>query len=264
MTTAKIGKQTIHKQDCLEVMKSLPDNHIDLVVTSPPYNLNIKYSKYKDDSPREQYLIWMKDIFKELKRVLKDDGSIFLNMGSSNVDPWVCYEVAFVARELFSLQNDITWVKNISIKDKSYGHYKPINSERFLNHTHEKIWHFTKNNKVKLDRTSIGVPYEDKTNIKRWSTKEDLRCRGNSWFVPYETVKSKQTKGHHPAVFPSQLAVNCIRLHGYDENTRLLEPFLGSGSTLVACQQLGINGIGCEIDNDYFVFAKGRISDESV
>lgn len=258
--TKTIGRQVIHHEDCLKVIRKMGEKSVDIVVTSPPYNLDIKYGEYKDKLPRESYLAWIDDIFINISRVIKDEGSFFLNMGSSNVDPWICYEVALVAKKYFVLQNDITWVKSISIGDDSFGHYKPINSNRFLNHTHEKIWHFTKSGVVPLNRTAIGVPYKDKTNIKRWSGKSDLRCRGNCWFIPYDTIVSKNQKGKHPAIFPVTLAENCIKLHGYNEQTNVLEPFLGSGSTLVACKNLGVNGVGCEIDNDYFNFAVERIS----
>ena len=73
--------------DCLENLKKIEDKSIDLVVTSPPYNIGLKYHKYEDKKPREQYLEWIYDIFTELKRVLKDDGHIFLNMGYTNKDP---------------------------------------------------------------------------------------------------------------------------------------------------------------------------------
>lgn len=264
MSQCREKNNTLHLNDCVKVMQSMDSKSVDIVITSPPYNLNIKYGKYKDDSSRKNYLRWLNSVFFEIDRVLKDNGSFFLNMGSSNTDPWVCYEVAFDAKKYFALQNDITWVKSISIKDESYGHYKPINSERFLNHTHEKIWHFTKNNTVKLNRTSIGVPYQDKSNIKRWGIKDDLRCRGNCWFIPYDTIVNKSQKGKHPAVFPSGLAENCIRLHGFDKDTVVLEPFLGSGSTLIACKRLGVNGVGCEIDSDYFAFALDRIQKEDL
>ena len=70
--------------DCLEGMKELDDKSIDLVVTSPPYNLDIQYSKYKDKKPRDQYLSWLSDVFLECKRILMDDGHLFINMGYSN------------------------------------------------------------------------------------------------------------------------------------------------------------------------------------
>ena len=89
-------------RDCLERMKELGDNSIDCVVTSPPYNLNIKYGKYTDDKPRQDYLDWLKKIFVEAKRILKDKGHLFVNMGYSNVDPFIGMEVAITLREDFA------------------------------------------------------------------------------------------------------------------------------------------------------------------
>ena len=138
--------------DCLETLKSISDKSIDIVTTSPPYNIGLKYHKYEDKKPREQYLEWIYDIFVELKRVLKDVGHIFLNMGYTNKDPWISMEVALKLKDLFVLQNNITWVKSISIgsdKDDTYGHFKPINSERYINVTNENLYHFTKTDKIK-------------------------------------------------------------------------------------------------------------------
>ena len=243
----------------MEVMKEIKDESIDIIITSPPFNLSINYATYKDNQPREEYLAWMNDIFKEISRILKKNGSFFLNMGGSNVDPWVPYEVAFECRKYLILQNDITWIKSISIDDKSYGHYKPINSKRFLNHIHEKVFHFTHDGKVEINRIAIGVPYADKSNISRWGSKADLRCRGNNWFIPYETITTKEEKGKHPAIFPSNLVKMCVKLHGFDSNTIVFEPFLGSGTTLAVCKELDIIGIGCEIDEEYFEFSRKRL-----
>lgn len=251
----------IINKDCIEVLKKVKPQTVDVVVTSPPYNLGIKYNTYKDRKSYQEYLDWLSTIFSLIKDVLKEDGSFFLNVGQSNIEPWICYDVANIARNLFVLQNDITWVKNISIDDMSVGHFKPINSKRFLNQTNEKIWHFTKNNDVCIDRLGIGVPYADKSNINRWAQTngKDKRCRGNTWYVPYETINSKEMKGLHPAIFPTQLAEMCIKLHGIKKDMLVIDPFMGSGSVLVACQQLGINGIGIDIDKQYCDFVKQRI-----
>ena len=189
--------------DCIEELKEQPDKSIDIVVTSPPYNIGLKYNKYKDKKPREQYLEWIYDIFTELKRVLKDDGHIFLNMGYTNKDPWISMEVALKLKDLLVLQNKITWVKSISIsndKDDTFGHFKPINSDRYINVTNEDIYHFTKTDKIKINRKAVGVPYkwdcnliDRKTGKHRIDKKtglpiENKRCKGNSWFIPYDTI----------------------------------------------------------------------------
>jgi len=248
--SAHIEGQTVLTGDCLVEMRKLEAESIDVIVTSPPYNLGIAYRSYDDRLPRADYLSWLTTVATEMKRVLKADGSLFLNMGATNSDPWVSFDVANIMREFFTLQNHIAWIKSISIGDDTVGHFKPISSYRYLNQNHEAIFHFTKSGAVPIDRLAVGVPYKDKTNIARRGHAQDKRCAGNTWFIPYKTVQSKDEKFNHPAAFPAALAERCIRLHGGDSGV-VLDPFLGSGSTLVAAQKLGWSGIGIEIDPAY-------------
>ena len=124
---------------------------------------------------------------------------------------------------------------------KTFGHFKPINSQRFLNDCHEYVFHFTKSGRVELNRLALGVPYQDKSNIARWSHTrgKDLRCRGNTWFVPYETIQSREKERPHPATFPVRLAEWCIKLHGASRVRTMLDPFLGIGNSAVAAQGCG-------------------------
>src|SRR5260370_25649913 len=100
---------------------------------------------------------------------------------------------------------------------RSFGHFKPINSPRFLNDCHEYVFHFTKTGRVELNPLALGVPYQDKSNIARWrhTRGSALRCRGNTWFVPYETIQTRQHERPHPATFPVQLAECAIILHAF-------------------------------------------------
>ncbi|ACX73295.1 DNA methylase N-4/N-6 domain protein [Methanocaldococcus vulcanius M7] len=264
----------IYCMDCLEGMKQLKDKSIDVVITSPPYNIGIRYNKYSDNLSREDYLNWIEEVVREIKRVLKDDGSFFINVGYTAKDPWIAFDVANVIRKHFKLQNTIHWIKSIAIQkedvgdypniigDIAVGHYKPINSDRFLSIMHEYIFHFTKNGNVKLDKLAIGVPYQDKSNIKRFNRKGDLRDRGNTWFIPYETIQSKEKERPHPATFPPKLPEMCIKLHGVKKTNLVLDPFMGIGSTAVACIRLGVNYIGFEIDEYYCRVAEERIKKE--
>jgi len=248
-------------------MAELPAGSIDLVVTSPPYNLGIRYSKFSDTADRMSYLRWCNTWAAEIARLLKTDGSFFLNVGATPANPMFPHELALELRELFVLQNTIHWIKSISIEEQdgeivSRGHFKPINSQRFLNDCHEYIFHFTKTGRVELDRLALGVPYQDKTNIARWSHTggRDRRCRGNTWFISYETIQSRDKERPHPATFPVELADKCIRLHGAEKVTTMLDPFLGIGNSAIAAQRCGVpKFIGFEIDEMYLAEAKRRI-----
>ena len=100
-------------------------------------------------------------------------------------------------------------------RDVAVGHYKPINSDRFVNDCHEFIFHFTPAGRTRLDRRAVGVPYQDRSNIARWATAGNgLRCRGNTWFIPYETIQSRDRDRPHPASFPPKVPEQCLRLHG--------------------------------------------------
>ena len=258
----RVGNQCVLQGDCLELLADLPAETVDVIVTSPPYNLGIAYRSYDDRRPREEYLAWLTAIGKQLARVLTPNGSFFLNVGGTGSDPWVTMDVAYAFRETFVLQNHIVWVKSVSIGDDTVGHFKPITSRRFLNNNHEAIYHFTKTGEVYLDRLAVGVPYKDKSNIGRWQhAKADRRCAGNTWFIPYETVRSKAQKFDHPAGFPVGLPERCIKLHGLADAT-VLDPFLGAGTTLVAAHRLGCEGIGIELDPAYAATAVERIKAE--
>lgn len=253
--------------DCLAGMAQLRAVSIDLVVTSPPYNLDVRYGKYSDRQDRPSYLEWCREWATQVRRVLKANGSFFLNIGSSPSNPMLPHEIVLKLRDYFVLQNAIHWIKSITIEDRrgevrSYGHFKPISSKRFLNDCHEYIFHFTKSGRVEIDRLALGVPYQDKSNISRWSHTRgrDLRCRGNTWFIPYLTIQRREKERPHPATFPVQLAEWCIKLHGISRVRTMLDPFLGIGNSALAAQRCAVKKfIGFEIDEDYLAEARRRI-----
>src|SRR6266478_3999417 len=260
----------LRREDCIEGMSRLPNRSVDLVVTSPPYNLGVNYGKYSDAQDRQSYLEWCQKWAAKIRRVLKPSGSFFLNIGSAPSNPMLPHQIVTEmtsATGRFVLQNTIHWVKSISIEDRegeirSYGHFKPISSKRFLNDCHEYVFHFTKSGRVELDRLALGVPYQDKTNIARWrhTRGSDLRCRGNTWFIPYETIQSRAKERPHPATFPVQLAEWCIKLHGVSRVHTMLDPFLGIGNSAIAAKNCGLKKfIGFEIDETYLAEAKRRL-----
>ena len=292
----------IIKEDCIEGMMKLPKNSVDICVTSPPYNLDIKYGTYEDNKSREDYLSWLNDVFIAVNHCLKENGHFWLNVGYSNIDPWVGMDVAQIARKHFILQNNFTWVKSIAINDVTTGHFKPINSNRFSNPTWEHLFQFTKTGSVPCDKLSIGVPYMDDANInkgsrmkgrivKKWgytnqgdfnkrSTQEEKdklekivsdklsnkpinthRCKGNSWFIPYDTIQNRSNhRGDHPATYPIKLVEDSIKFSGLKSGV-LLDPFMGSGTSAIGAKKIGLDYIGYDIDQDYINFAEDRIKD---
>ena len=174
------GTLRFYLGDCLEVLRSLTPGTISVIVTSPPYNLGVRYRSYDDTLPRERYLDWTGAWIKAAAKALDPAGSLFLNVGAKPTDPWTALDVAQAARPHLQLQNTIHWIKSIAIdrdaagagagltRDLNVGHYKPINSARFVNDCQEFIFHFTPGGRTPLDRRAIGVKYQDASNVARW------------------------------------------------------------------------------------------------
>jgi site-specific DNA-methyltransferase (adenine-specific) len=258
---------TIYCEDCIAGMRRrLPAGCVDVIVTSPPYNIGTNYATHDDNLPLADYLSWMEEVARECRRVLRDDGSFFLNIGDRPSDELRSLKVAERICRHFRLQNTIHWIKSIAAPEEgvNMGHYKPVNSDRYLNNAQEYIFHFSKTGSTCLDKLAIGVPYQDKSNIGRWKkATRDLRDRGNTWFIPYETVTGAKP---HPAAFPEKLPEMCIRLHGQREEPPLLvlDPFMGTGTTAVAARRLGCRYVGFEIDKGYTDTSERRLAQEMV
>ena len=260
--------------DCLDILPALSSASVQTIVTSPPYNLGVRYRTYDDAQPRERYLAWTGAWVEACARVLAGDGSLFLNVGAKPTDPWTAIDVALAARPHLKLQNTLHWIKSITIdrdaaggraglnRDLAVGHYKPINSRRFVNDCHEFVFHFSHEGCTPLDRLALGVPYQDASNITRWQAAGGgLRCRGNTWFMPYDTIQDRSKDRPHPATFPPRLPEYCLRLHGISRIRTVVDPFLGLGSTAVACAELGLGFIGIELDEGYLREAIARTRD---
>ncbi len=255
--------------------RRLPPGSVDVVVTSPPYNLGAPYGRYDDARPRSEYLAWMAALAGSVDRVLADEGSFFLNVGGRPKDPWLPWDVARAVGERFELQNVIHWIKSIAIdraaagrsagleRDLALGHYKPLVSRRYVHGAHEYVFHFSRRGDVPIDRLAVGVPFQDKSNVDRWaSSAGDLRCRGNTWFLPYPTIRERARDRPHPATFPPELPEWCVRLHGQERAGRIADPFVGIGATAVAAARLGVAAAGFDLDRAYLRVAAARVRRE--
>ncbi len=272
------GEIVLWNEDSLTGLgRRLRPSSVDVIATSPPYNLGIRYGAYRDRLPRSDYMSWIRSFSEAADRVLSRRGSFFLNVGSPPRDPWLAWDVAREVGHRFVLQNVVHWIKSIAIdhrftsrtsglsRDLALGHYKPVGSPRFVHGAQEYIFHFSRAGDVPLDRLAIGVAYQDPSNIARWRRpREPLRCRGSTWFLPYPTIQRRARDRPHPATFPPELPEWCVRLHGVTRTHRWIDPFVGIGASAVAAARLEIPFVGFDIDPRYLAVARDRARRELV
>lgn len=225
--------------DSREILKTIPDGSVDLIITSPPY---------KDVDYYNPVLI--STVFDQCYRVLKENSLFFLNFGHLAEDKFRPFKTCQLAINIgFKLNDTITWVKN---------HYKPIQGERRLNNLTEFIFILYKGKMPKLNRLAVGIPYVDKSNAKRFNGGQDLHCAGNVWYIDYPTITRSDQKLHNDR-FPLELPERCIKLCGYPVET-VLDPYCGSGTVGVVCQKLHKSFIGIEINEEHVKTSNDRIN----
>lgn len=224
--------------DSRHELKKLPDSSVDLVVTSPPY---------KDEDGYTDQLIH--DVFSQTYRIQKPSTLLFLNFGHLAGFKSRPFKVVSILEEIgYELNDTIIWTKT---------QYRPIQGNKRLNNLTEFIFLFNKGKMPDIDRLAIGIEYADKTNIKRYAKDKDLKCPGNSWNIGYETINSQAQKLHNDR-FPLELPTRCIKLSGLKTGT-VLEPFAGSGTTLLACKNLGLDAIGIERNKSHIKTIQERL-----
>lgn len=269
--------------EALEVLRKLPNSIVQTVVTSPPYYGQRDYCADKQvgtEPTPEEYLNRLVDIFDEVKRVLKDDGTLWLNIGDKYIDgnlaglPW---RLAISLKQRgWILRSDIIWHKPNAM---------PSSVQNRPTTDHEYVFLFAKNSKYYYDADSIREPhvtFSDKSRMKggrnhlgkEGGTPEQGKNSGNSnlhrgrWdqaFHPkgrnkrtvWEVPLSKFREAHF-AVFPEKLIEPCI-LAGCPEGSVVLDPFFGSGTTGFVSLAKGRKFIGIELNKDYCEIAIKRI-----
>lgn len=246
---------TVELGDCIQLLRQVPDNTFEVCVTSPPYNIGINYAGFSDR--REDYDEWTLRWLSEATRVSRR--GVLLNIGGSPSGQTALYKTLGAIASRFIIQNSIVWAKSVAVDGVSRGHVKPINSTKYLNSGHELILHVVKA-PVDVDRLAVGVPYADKSNITRFGAegRADLRCAGTIWYVPYPTRKKELP---HPASFPVALAARAIAYAG--GSGPVLDPFMGSGTTLQAAREAGRSSHGIDIDVASVRIARERLKLET-
>ena len=233
-----LGK--VHLGDCIDMMDQMPPESVDLIVTSPPYNIKnstgnglkngsggkwpqaelIKgYENYDDAMPHEEYVAWQRDCLSAMLRVLSEDGAVFYNHKWRVQDGLMQNRADIV--DGFPVRQIIIWQRNGGINFNP-GYFLPTYEVIFL----------------------IAKP--------RFKLAPKANAQGDVWRIQQEM------NNPHPAPFPLALAQKCV------ESTKakvILDPFIGSGTTAIAAELAGRNWIGMDVSPEYCDLARQRISD---
>lgn len=256
---------TLYNGDCRKLLKRLPSESVDLVVTSPPYCIGKAYEDPHDDI--ETFRKQHQDIFSDLYRVVKPGGSICWQIGYHVSDKCVV-PLDYIVYDIFTsmsegldnpliLRNRIVW---------TFGH--GLNSTTRFSGRHEMILWFTKGLQTIFNLDEVRVPqkYPGKRFYKgpnkgQLSGNPMGKNPSDVWDIP--NVKAKHIeKTAHPCQFPVAIPRRLIRALT-NKNGLVLDPFMGSGTTGVAALIEGRRFVGSEIQKSYFDISVGRIKDAS-
>lgn len=244
------GSISIYNADFLKI-GCIEEGTIDLIVTSPPYNVGIKYSSHDDKMSYEDYLCFTKEWLNKCYKLAKEDGRLCLNIPldkNKGGQQSVCADITTIAKEVgWRYHATIIWNEQNISRRTAWGSWLSASAPYVIAPV-EVIIVLYKNRWKKI--TNNGRSDISKDEFVKWTN--------GVWNFMGE---SKKRIGH-PAPFPVELPRRCIKLFTFVGDT-VLDPFLGSGSTLIACVLTDRKGIGVEIDKNYCDIAKERLIKEA-
>ena len=248
----------IHCMDCIEGMKNIADESIDLIFADPPFNIDKDYGLYKDNLELADYECWLDSWITECFRVLKPTGSIYI----MQYPKWTGITQRIMSK-IGYLQNIIIWRNN-----------KMPNANRFVI-GYQPILFFTKEEKdYTFNRYAEKKPLETFIpGIKKEVQDQEVQLTDIWMDIPFvnggcipnpEAILSPGTKSKvHPCQMPLKLIRRIIKFSS-DEGDLILDPFMGSGTTAVAAKQLNRNFIGFELSQEYVDIANKRLQQENL
>lgn len=228
--------------DALELLSAIPDESVDVIIADPPYNLGKDYGNNHDLKGFEDYLEFSQQWLKEAKRILKNDGTIYVFMGVR----FISYLYDILDQKLGMHFNSwITWF-----------YTQGIGKTKGFSPRHDDILMFTKTEDFKFNLDDIRVPqkfYRQRNNMRGANP-------GNVWEFSHVHYSNKNRKPH-PTQKPEGIIERMI-LASSNEGDTILDPFAGSGTTLRVAQQLNRNGIGMEVNPEYVAMIQERLTEE--
>ena len=232
--------------DCISTMYEMRAESVDLIVTSPPYNVGIKYDNYDDSRPFDEYYSWCKDWLASCYKVLKNNRriaiNVLLNVGNSRIGrdvPSVRF-CNLLERVGFNLNNIVVWEDSNRPTLTAWGSWKSA-SAPYIYCPHEVIIIASKGNWKREDK---GVSDITGDEFKKW-------VQGTWKFSP-------QRSKTFPVPFPEELPKRCIKLLSYVDDV-VLDPFCGAGTTCLAAKKLNRRYVGIDVSSYYCKLARNRL-----
>ena len=232
---------TIMVGDAEAKLREIPDNFVNLIFTSPPYNVGIEYDNYNDNQDFEVYLAKLERMFVECIRVLSEGGHLVIQIGNLFKNPYIPLTdyIVMMLKDKANYKGEIIWDKGNTVKNTAWGSWLSANKPSTRD-THEYLLIFRK------DGERIG-----ESDI---TSDEFIEYTKGIWRVKPET-----TDVGHPAPFPKELAMRVIKLYSFKHET-ILDPFCGSGTTCDVAKKLGRNYIGIDLSKRYSNLAFDRLN----
>jgi site-specific DNA-methyltransferase (adenine-specific) len=244
------GSISIYNADFIKI-GCIEEGTIDLVVTSPPYNVGIKYSSHDDKMSYEDYLCFTREWLNKCYRLTKEDGRFCLNIPldkNKGGQQSVCADITTIAKEVgWKYHATIVWNEQNISRRTAWGSWLSASAPYVIAPV-EVIVVLYKNRWKKLGNN--GKSDITKDEFVEWTN------------AVWNFMGESRKRVGHPAPFPVELPRRCIKLFTFIGDT-VLDPFLGSGSTLIACVLTDRKGIGVEIDKNYCDIAKQRLINEA-
>jgi len=232
--------------DCIEIMKQIPDEKVDLIFADPPFNIGIKYDNYNDNRSYEDYYNWSEKWIVQTCRLLKKTGSIYIAIGDE-----------FVAEINIILKKQGLYFRNWIIWYYTFGQ----NQRKKFSRAHTHILYFTKHkNDFIFNDHEIRVPsarqliYNDRRANPKGKIPDDV------WNFPRVCGTFKERIGNHPCQMPERLLERIIRASSNEENL-VLDPFGGTGTTAFVAKQFNRHYITIDISDTYFEVISKRLND---
>lgn len=241
----------IYKDDILKIA-DIPKSSVDLIITSPPYNVDIHYNSHKDDLSYNEYLEFTKKWIKKCYGLARDDGRFCLNIPldkNKGGQQAVCADITNTARKVgWNYHSTIIWNEGNISRRTAWGSWMSASAPYVIAPVEVILVLYKKSWKKNNGRKESDI------------TKQEFMDWTNGvWTF---NGQSKKGAGGHPAAFPIELPKRCMKLLSFVGDT-ILDPFLGSGSTLIAASLLKRKGIGVDIDKRYCDIAVDRLRQEA-